>query len=605
MDVVRDAPVTSRRPIARALAEALGRWLPLTAVPTAVYLAALLLVPIGTLFLYSLYRASFFGVEHVLTGASWSRVVHDPLYRTLILRSIWIALAVCAFTIPLSFAVAYAITFKLRRGVAVLFALLAPMFASYVVRVFAWVLILGPTGFLNRAVTGIGLSSTPWHFLYFGRFAVALTLISVLVPLATLPIYSALQNVPRSLIDASRDLGESPLRTFVRVTLPLTLPAVGAAFSFVFLISAADYLTPQLLGGRTGFMVGRAIADQFGPAGDLPFGGALSFATLLCLVAALAIVFAAFWLLRFAARRAGDSEPVQRLLRKAARTSQRRGLPLGRIPWLQFVVALVALLLYAPLIVLVVMSFSDVGVLPIRTLTISWYGNVFSTQGFTGAILTSVKVAALCVALSLAIGVPAGFALARRRFRLKAPLIALNAAPLVVPGVVVGVAMLTALGALSLLPGFFPTVFAHAWLSLPFVVLIVQSRLLRFDRRVEEAARDLGSSHLRTLRTVTLPIIAPTLFAIMIVVWVWSMDEFLVSNFVVGVDTTLPVFLYSQLRFGVTPVVNAVASIMLGASLVVVALSALVFRALARRSAATADAAESLSATLAATHGGH
>jgi ABC-type spermidine/putrescine transport system permease subunit II len=122
---------------------------------------------------------------------------------------------------------------------------------------------------------------------------------------------------------------------------------------------------------------------------------------------------------------------------------------------------------------------------------------------------------------------------------------------------------------------------------------------------VEEAARDLGSTPLRTLRTVTLPIIAPTLFAIVIVVWVWSMDEFLVSNFVVGVDTTLPVFLYSQLRYGVTPVVNAVASIMLVASLVVLLVAGLGFRLLARRSAASGEAAESFSATLASAHGGH
>ena len=586
---------------------ALGRWLPVAAVPASVYLAALLLIPIGTLFVYSMFHSSFFGIERSFTTENWSRIVHDPLYRTLILRSIWVALVVCAFTIPLSYAVAYAITFRFRHGVLVLFLLLAPMFASYVVRVFAWVLILGPTGLLNRAITGVGLSSEPWQFLNFGRFAVALTLVSVLVPLATLPIYSALQNVPRSLLEASRDLGEPPARTFFRVTLPLTLPAVGASFAFVFLISAADYVTPQLLGGRTGFMVGRAIVDQFGPAGNLPFGGALSLATLLSLVVVLGIVFTLALSLRAALRRTADIDRVQNLFRRTSlKQASRRRSPLHRLPWLHAIVAMVALLLYAPLIVLVVMSFSDLGVFPIHHLTISWYGQVFSTEGFTSSIFTSVKVAALCVGLSLAIGIPAGFALARRRFRLKGAVLGLNGAPLLVPGVVVGVAMLTVLGALSLLPGFYPTVFAHVWLSLPFVVLIVQARLLRFDTRVEEAARDLGSSYSRMLRTVTLPIIAPTLLAIVIVVWVWSMDEFLVSNFVVGVDTTLPVFLYSQIRYGVTPVVNSVASIMLAASLVVLVTTGLLFRVLARRSAAAPDEAESFSATLTSAHsGGH
>ncbi len=590
LDLDRDS-VVARAVTARA---GRGRWLPLGAAPTALYLAALLVVPICTLLVYSFFESAFFGVEETFTLASYREVLGEDLYRKLILRSIAVALIVAAFTIPIAYALAYAITFRIRRGVLVLVLLIAPMFASYVVRVFAWKLILGPTGFVNRGLLELGLIDEPLRFLLYGRFAVTLTLTTILIPLAMLPIYSALQNVPRELLEASRDLGESPLRTFLRVTLPLSASAVTAAFVFVVLLAGADYLTPQLVGGRSGFLVGRAIADQFGPAGDLPLGGALSFVTLLAFVVVIAGVLAVAKALASLIRRIDSARP-------ARRPRGRRGPASARFGWHAFV-GVVTIVLYAPLVVVVLMSFATSTTLPIRSLTMSSYSEVFEASGFTSAVGKSALVALLAVVLALPIGVPAAFAVARRRFRLRGALLGLTAVPLLVPGVVVGVAILTTLGVLDLLPGFWPTVLAHVWLTLPFVVLIVHARLERFDGRLEEAARDLGSTAARALRTVTFPIIAPTLFATAIIVWVWSMDEFLVSNFIVGTDTTLPVYLFSQLRFGVTPVVDAVASLMLVASLSVLGIAAVLFRRAARRRAAPGGEVETFTSTVAGAH---
>lgn len=566
------------------------RWLPASAVPASLYLVALLAVPLCTLLVYSFFESSFFGVEETFTLDSYREVLTEDLYRTLILRSIAVALIVALFTIPIAYALAYAITFRIKRGVLVLVLLMAPMFASYVVRVFAWKLILGPTGFVNRGFQELGLIDEPLRFLLYGRFAVTLTLTTILIPLAMLPIYSALQNVPRDLLEASRDLGEPPLRTFLRVTLPLTSSALAAAFVFVVLLAGADYLTPQLVGGRSGFLVGRSIADQFGPAGDFPLGGALSFVTLLAFVIVIAVVLIGARLLA----RLGRRVHVPPRTRRRSHGGLRYG-------W-HALVGLVTLVLYAPLLVVLLMSFAGSTALPIRELSLSAYGDVFESSGFTSAVATSALVALLAVVLALPIGVPAAFALARTRFRLRGSVFALTAVPLLVPGVVVGVAILTTLGVLDTLPGFWPTVLAHVWLTLPFVVLIVHSRLERFDGRLEEAARDLGSNGLRTMRTVTMPIIAPTLFATAIIVWVWSMDEFLVSNFIVGTDTTLPVYLFSQMRFGVTPVVDAVAALMLVASLVVLGLGAAAFHFAARRRAAAPGEVESFTGAVAAAH---
>ena len=576
------------------------RWRP-GRVPATLYLAALLLVPIGTLLLYSFYRSVFFGVEHTLTLDSYREVLSDDLYRTLIVRSIVTALLVSLFTIPIAYALAYAITFRIRRSMLVLVLLMAPMFASYVVRVFAWVLILGPTGFVNRGLEGVGVIDEPLRFLLYGRFAVTLTLTTILIPLAMLPIYAALQNVPRDLIHASRDLGESPIRTFARVTLPLTAPAVVASFVFVFLLSGADYLTPQLLGGSSGFLVGRAIADQFGAGGDLPLGGALSFVTL-----------------------AGTDDRHRRRPRR--RPPAGRGAPAARRPGRHREARRPARAPAAP-------TGPDPRLAPARRggrprpVRAARRGRAHVVLELVGA---ADPVAHVRLVLPRLRGArvherhrdkPDGRRRVRRGgagdrraggLRARAPVVPAArrscsgspAAPLIVPGVVVGVAILTTLGAFGMLPGFGPTVVAHIWLGLPFVLLIMHSRLERFDQRVEEAARDLGSSPARALRTVTLPIIAPTLFATAIIVWVWSMDEFLVSNFIVGTDTTLPVYLFSQLRFGVTPVVNAVATLMLLASIVVLGLAAVVFRLVAARRAEAGGQVESLAGTMAAAHGG-
>ena len=330
---------------------------PLSAVPATAYLAALLLLPIGTLLLYSFYESVFFGVEHTLTLESYRAALTDDLYRTLLLRSVVTALLVCTFTIPIAYAVAYAITFHVKRRVLVLVLLMAPLFASYVVRVFAWVLILGPTGFVNRGLHELGTINEPLRFLLYGRFAVTLALTTILIPLAMLPIYAALQNVPRDLINASRDLGESRLPTFARVTFPLTAPAVSASFVFVFLLAGADYLTPQLLGGSSGFLIGRAIADQFGPGGDIPLGGALSFVTLLALALVIVAVLLAARVVGRLARRLDDRLSAARARRgtRAASAARRAHPYFG----LHLLLGGVGIVLYAPLAVVVLMSFSN------------------------------------------------------------------------------------------------------------------------------------------------------------------------------------------------------------------------------------------------------
>ena len=211
-------------------------------------------------------------------------------------------------------------------------------------------------------------------------------------------------------------------------------------------------------------------------------------------------------------------------------------------------------------------------------MTLDWYAKLLGDAVFHDAIEASLIVAFSTVAITLAIGAPAAFAIVRRRFALRRTLFGMTVGPLVLPGIVIGVSLLSGLGVLGLRTGIGSVIVAHVLFCLPFLVLVLRARLLDFDRQVEEAGRDLGSSPARVLRTVTLPIMAPTLIGAAILVFGISLDEFVITNFVIGANATIPTMIWGMMRIGVTPTANALAALILTASLLLVLLSTLVSR---------------------------
>ncbi|MBD0291061.1 MAG: ABC transporter permease subunit, partial [Thermoleophilia bacterium] len=145
-------------------------------------------------------------------------------------------------------------------------------------------------GIVNQALVRVGLVDEPLSFLLFSRSAAIMVLVNFLVPLAVLPIYGALQNVRDEEVEAARDLGATAAAAFRRVTLPLAWSGVFVSFAITFIIAAGDYVTPQLVGGTSGSMIGRAIANQFGVTFEWPRGAALAFLTLAIVLATLALL---------------------------------------------------------------------------------------------------------------------------------------------------------------------------------------------------------------------------------------------------------------------------------------------------------------------------
>jgi spermidine/putrescine transport system permease protein len=235
-------------------------------------------------------------VAWIFTLDNYYRALTTPVYWDSMLNSLYIGLLAGVLTTLISYPFAYFLTFRMTRGRnLVLFLVVISLLGSYLVRVYAWKTILGREGVINTFLIMVGIIKEPLLFLLFSRFAVVLTLVHVFLPFTLLPILSSMQNIPSELIEAARDLGCSPFQAFLRVTLPLSITGVLAGFTYTFILSAADYITPQLVGGTSGGMIGLSITNQFIKVGNLGLGSALSFELLILLVL---IVAGARWATR-------------------------------------------------------------------------------------------------------------------------------------------------------------------------------------------------------------------------------------------------------------------------------------------------------------------
>jgi spermidine/putrescine transport system permease protein len=195
-----------------------------------------------------------------------------------LINTVAVGLVTAAITLLMAWPLSYIATFVFpRHREALFFLVLLSLFGGYLVRIYAWRTILGNEGIVNQTLIAVGFVDKPLTFLLNSRFAVILTLANFLVPLAVLPIFSSMQNLRPELLEAARDLGAGRWRIHRTVTLPLTLPGLMTGFAFAFVLAAGDYVTPSLVGGTSGLMLGNVIASQFTLAANWPFGAALAF----------------------------------------------------------------------------------------------------------------------------------------------------------------------------------------------------------------------------------------------------------------------------------------------------------------------------------------
>jgi spermidine/putrescine transport system permease protein len=245
--------------------------------PATLFLLAFFVAPLALFVLYSFYSVKGFDVVPDFTTGSYQTALGDSLYQHVLLKTVLIALLTATLVLVSAYAFTYIAVFVFPRYRDILlFVVLVSLFSGYLVRVYAWRTILGSQGIVNTALMNLGVIHTPLHFLAYSWQGIVITMANLLFPLAVLPLYAAMINVPPSLLEASRDLGASTIWTVRRVLLPLTLSGVRTAFAFVFVLTAGDYVTPSLIGGTHATMIGTVIADQFGRSFNWPLGAALA-----------------------------------------------------------------------------------------------------------------------------------------------------------------------------------------------------------------------------------------------------------------------------------------------------------------------------------------
>ena len=260
--------------------------------PTLVYVLLLLAAPLAAVVAFSFWTQDFLTIDRTLTLDNYREAFTDPIYRVLMGRSLAISGAVTVVTVVLAFPIAYFVSFYVppERKALWIFLITIPFWTSYLLRVFLWKVILGFNGVLNSGLLTLGVIDEPVTFILYNANAVVITLAHAFAPFTILPIYVALEKIDRSLIEASQDLGESKLMTFIRVTLPLAMPGVVAATLIVFIPTIGDFVTPRLVGGPNGLMISNMIQTQFLKLNNAPMGATLAVLAM-CAVSFLSLVF--------------------------------------------------------------------------------------------------------------------------------------------------------------------------------------------------------------------------------------------------------------------------------------------------------------------------
>jgi spermidine/putrescine transport system permease protein len=247
------------------------------------FVTILLFIPYLLLLVHSFWRLQGGTIVHEFTLENYRRLFGTPLYPHTILFSAGIALRVTLLSLLLAYPLAYLLAFKVKRHRNLMYmAVIIPLWVSYLVRAYAWKIILGQEGILNGLLHAAGLIDQPLTFLLYSRWAVIVALTHIYTPFTLMPIFAVLEAIPPALKEASQDLYASRWKTFRRVILPLSLPGVVAGSTFAFVLSMGDFLAPQLLGGNdSALMVSNLVWSLFGVAYNWPLGAAVSVVVLL------------------------------------------------------------------------------------------------------------------------------------------------------------------------------------------------------------------------------------------------------------------------------------------------------------------------------------
>ena len=549
---------------------------------------ALLLLPaVGFLsFIYMLPLIDLIRIS--LSGPTWlthfQRVFAVPLYWESLVRTMQISVTVACLCLLFGYPTALLIH-RTRGNVRALVAIavVLPYFIAILIRTYAWMVLLGRNGPVNKLLVSIGIFSEPMQLL-FNRGTVLLGMTAVLLPLMVLSIYSSVARLDQGLTRAALASGAGPIAVFWRVLLPLTLPGMGAGFLLVFVAAIGFFITPTLLGGPGDQMFAMHITQQADSVTSEGFFQALG-VVLLGITLLVVGVAGHFLGLEFIWGGRKLTEAVPKTTASVAKAGAGRrsfgsavadliGWPLlrlfGRLPascgtWtVRLMGGLVVAVLILPIIVVMIISFSSASYLtfPPPGLSLRWYEQFFADSNWMRAFWTSSLIAALSAFIAVALGASAALGIVRSNIRGKSAIMLLLVSPIIVPPVVLGLSLYTLFLRYDLVGSVFGLAAAHAIGGLPIVVVIVSAALQGVDTRLEQAASVHGASPLTVLRMVTLPAIAPGLAAATFFAFLHSFDELVLTLFLSSAELkTLPLMLWGDVNYRLNPVLAVVSTL--------------------------------------------
>lgn len=563
------------------------------ALPAVGYLTILFLIP--GLFLIS-RSFEFSGAFPSLRN--YERLFEVPVYLGILGSTLRLALYTTVLVVIAAYPAAYLLTACRQNVRALLLVLvLMPLWTSFVIRGFAWMVLLGREGAINKFLLWLGVIDEPLT-LVFNSIGALVGTTHAMMPICVITMLSVMDGIDKNLVKAAGTLGASNSRAFWHVYLPLSLPGVTAGALLVFIISTGFFVTPALLGGASDTTIAQFIIIQIQTVLDWGFASAIA----VMLLVAIMVIFAAFNMLfglsnvpsmnsgggtiksslgGGIARRIGygvidglaaATDALGKAfgyLRPDRADKRRSSFGGAAISWIGgLVLAFVSL----PALFVIPMSFTSVGYLawPPSGFSLRWYEAVFANSHWWNAAARSATVAGMVAFLGLIIGTPAAFALIRHKFVGKSAVMAFLILPMMVPHIITALAVFYLFSRIGLAGTNTGLVLAHTILAIPYVVVTMMAVLRGYDFRLDQAAMTLGATRYKTLMRVTLPLLKGGLFAAFTLSFAISFDELTISLFVTaGAMRTLPAALWDSALLSVTPELTAIATMLLLAVIVV------------------------------------
>ena len=533
-------------------------------------------------------------VDGNITVSHYSRLFDQGLYTKVLLITLKVAAWTTGFAIIAGYPVAYLLA-NVRsslRNTLIIWVLL-PFWTSFLVRTFAWLVLLGRKGAINDLLIAVGILDYPIKIIY-NFTGVMIGMVHALMPLCVLTMLAVMENIDTNLTKAAGTMGARRGQSFWRIYFPLSLPGVAAGGLLIFVTSLGFFITPALLGGARDTMIVQLIMFQIDSMLNWGFAGAIS----MLLLGTVLLIFFFYdrWLglstLSGGTQGKATSSDTKRRVGLGARFGNGILNGLGEIcaglgafydklvkrdparsradysrRSLWVVAGIVIFFLAAPTFFIIPVSFTEEGFLtwPPKGFSLQWYETVFADSSpYPAAFLRSVLVALFAGFFAMLIGVPAAFMLVRKQFFGKSVIFAFLVSPIITPHIILAVSLFYLFARLHLIGTYLGLILGHTVITMPYVIVTVMAVIKNYDLRLDQAAWTLGAGKLKTLWFITFPIIKGGLIAAFMFAFIISFDELTMAIYLTGGEfATLPKHMWVDAIMRVNPTLAAVATLML------------------------------------------